>query len=343
MPIAFKERYLIFGGTGSLGTILTKRLLLKHAHIGIFSRDESKHFKHKIEFDNHNSIEYFVGDVRNYNAVYRAITIFRPDYVICAAAMKQVPLCEEFPMEAIQTNIMGTYNIAEAINAYVNMHDIKVKTLAISTDKSVKSVNAYGATKALQEKLHMSYGSSRLNANCVRYGNVLESTGSVIPFFKALLRKSERLPVTDMRMTRFLLSLDEAVDLIFIAMETDCTGHVFVPSIKSARIIDLAEVLCEAEGKNPGTYVYETNGRPGEKLHELLISEEECCRVRGVDNHYEIGPNTIGSCSTIVPTEHLFSSGFAANLLKKDELRSFLQEKGVISCKQWESPAHMVS
>jgi len=342
MPTRSKK-YLIFGGTGSLGTTLTRRLLLQGHTVAVFSRDEAKNFYHKRLFAKHQKhIQYFIGDVRNYNTVLGAIVRFQPDAIIAAAAMKQVPLCEEFPEEAVQTNVIGTQNVAQAAAEFARTAsgagvELPVRVLSISTDKAVKPVNAYGCTKALQERIHLRYNRNGVLANCVRYGNVLESTGSVLPVFKAQLEAKQCLTVTDASMTRFLLSLDEAVDLIFKALADNEGGKIFVPKLRSAYIMDVAETMCEAAGRDPANSIVTMGIRPGEKLHELLISEEECHRVR-FESEQDCFVIQWQDEDYSTWSEHLFSSGDPANLITKPELEAFLQEKGVIPCVS-ESPA----
>jgi FlaA1/EpsC-like NDP-sugar epimerase len=330
-----KKRILIFGGTGSLGTTLTRRFLLHGYTIGIYSRDEAKHFNHRNTFPN-SDIHYFIGDIRDYTSVLRAIKKFHPDIIICAAAMKQVPACEIQPFEAVQTNILGTENIGLAASEFadgINMLEEKLRVLSISTDKAVKPINAYGATKMLQEKIHLNFNSPNLIANCVRYGNVLESTGSVIPFFKQKIKRGESLPVTHHQMTRFLLSLDEAVDLIFNALRDKSGGSIYIPSVRSSRITDLAEVLYEAYNSSIKTW-HLTGTRPGEKIHEILISEEECLHTfyHADYNCFTICPKKGININPSRYTEEAFSSGFSVNLLTRDELKQFLIKKKVIPC-----------
>jgi FlaA1/EpsC-like NDP-sugar epimerase len=331
------QKYLIFGGTGSLGTTLTRRLVLQGHTVAIFSRDEAKNFYHKqlfAKFQRH--IRYFIGDIRNYNTVLNAIFRFQPNAIIAAAAMKQVPLCEEFPEEAIQTNIIGAQNVAQAAVEFARTAsslgvDLPIPVLSISTDKAVKPVNAYGCTKALQEKIHLRYNGNGILANCVRYGNVLESTGSVLPVFKAQLEAEENLTVTDIAMTRFLLSLNEAVDLIFKGLADTEGGKVFVPKLRSAYIIEVAKEMCRAAGRDPLNSIVLTGIRPGEKLHEVLISEEECHRVQFnvIHGMFVIHPQAQNAQTW---TENNFSSNDLANLIKNRDLETFLQEKGVIPC-----------
>lgn len=328
---------MIFGGAGSLGRTLTSRILedAPQAQVVIFSRDEAKHFHMRNLFP-HLKVQYHTGDIRDYNSVIDAIRKHQPTNIINAAALKQVPLCEEFPAEAVATNVQGTQNIVRAAHSLA--HAAKgFNILSISTDKAVKPVNAYGATKMLQEKIHLNANYGFVKCNVVRYGNVLESTGSVIPFFRKLLSENKTLPVTDRNMTRFLLSLNEAVDLVFKAILSDENGKIFIPMIHSAYVYDIAELLCIRAGKDPDDAITLVGKRPGEKIHEILASEEEAERIEHLGSNHD-GYFTIGTTKAINPMrEDSFSS--LHNLLSYGTLQQFLLEKGVIECKS-ESQAH---
>lgn len=345
---ASAKTYFIFGGTGSLGKTLARRLLKLGRTVVVFSRDEVKHFLFRKEFSRFDGFFHnVIGDVRNSDAVYAAIQRHSPDVIIIASAMKQVPLCEDFPEEAVQTNVIGTQNILRAAEHYYK--DKQCQILSVSTDKAVKPVNAYGHSKALQEAIHLTYNKSQaLVANCVRYGNVLESTGSVIPFFKKLLDQGVALPITDPAMTRFILSLDEAVNLIFDALKDTEGGKIFVPKVRSCKVTQIACALSNAYGIEPYSNLYNVGIRPGEKIHEVLISEEECRRTTLEDNHYVIRqPFDEQSDGCVVSdaslfTEEQFSSGYSGNYFSFNELETFLMAKGVISCES-ASRAHTVS
>lgn len=338
---------LIFGGTGALGSVLTRRILEGYTNEGrsgevltVFSRDEAKHYKLRNELGPlSNMMRNHVGDIRDFSAVLDVIRAYEPRLIINCSALKQVPLCEQFIEEAVKTNVLGMLNVARAINTV--RRDMGLIT--ISTDKMCKPINAYGHTKALQEKITLT---EVANSSVVRYGNVLESTGSVIPFFKALLAKGKKLPVTDKRMTRFLLSLDDAVDLIFSAMHMHrgiMHRHaVLVPRLKAASIQELAEVLCEAHGRDPHANVYETQMRPGEKLHEILVAEHEAHRVHDQGRYF-----TIGEFPYAGEDNKFFEAQFCSNhpdvLLNKASLHTFLRDKGVLQCSPSESQALQAS
>lgn len=263
----FKNKtVLITGGTGSFGKHFCRSLLTKCAPkaIRIYSRDELKQHEMRQEIDDAR-LRYFIGDVRDENRLRRAME--GADYVVHAAALKQVPACEYNPFEAVKTNIHGAQNV---INAAIDS-DVK-KVIALSTDKAVNPVNLYGATKLCADKLFIqgnAYAGERdTRFSCVRYGNVIASRGSVIPLF---LKQREKgvLTITDKRMTRFWITLDQAVNLIFKAFNYMQGGEIFIPKIPSMRIIDLAKAIC------PKCQIKTIGIRPGEKLHEALTGEDE--------------------------------------------------------------------
>lgn len=264
------ETVLITGGTGTFGRKFVKSLLkLGWSRIIVFSRDEFKHYQMQREFprEKYPQLRFFLGDIRDKERLCRAFE--GVDVVVHAAALKQVPVLEYNPIEAVKTNVLGAQNVIEAaIDKGVK------KVIALSTDKAVNPVNLYGATKLTMEKLFVSAnaytGAKDTHFAVVRYGNVVGSRGSVIPFFKSLIEKGEReLPITDPKMTRFWITLDDAVELVLFAIERSYGGEIFVPYIPSMRIVDLATAMCpECKQRIIGI-------RPGEKLHETLISEDE--------------------------------------------------------------------
>lgn len=294
------KRVVITGGTGSLGKTLLRRIMSnefgKPAKVVVFSRDEAKQhdirtqYLHKafatdeVAYSNFERLlEFQIGDVRDYASV--ASALIGADVVFHAAALKQVPACEYFPFEAIQTNLIGAQNIVRAIRE----RDMPIETVVgVSTDKAVNPVNVMGMTKALQERLLIRANLDRPKTRfiVVRYGNVLASRGSVIPLFHHQIRMGGPVTLTDRRMTRFLLSLDEAVDTIFAAVKNARPGEIFVPRVMSANIADLAEALID--GRDIPLSV--TGIRPGEKLHEVLVSREEAFRTRQDGEFYAIAP-----------------------------------------------------
>jgi UDP-N-acetylglucosamine 4,6-dehydratase len=273
---------LITGGTGSFGKKFTTMLLneLHPKKIIIYSRDELKQHEMRVAGYDHESLRYFIGDVRDADRMRRAL--HGVDIVVHAAALKQVPACEYNPMEAIKTNIMGTSHVVEAaLDAGVK------KVMAISTDKAVNPVNLYGATKLAAEKLVVQSNSyaagTATRYSCTRYGNVVGSRGSVVPVFLAQ-RGSGKVTVTDDRMTRFWLSLDQGVHFVAHCIETMHGGEVFVPKIPSTKVIDLAHAIA------PKAKIEIIGIRPGEKLHEVLISEDEARTTIELKDMYVVQP-----------------------------------------------------
>jgi UDP-N-acetylglucosamine 4,6-dehydratase len=257
------KKILITGGTGSFGRRFIRRIAGQGpTKIIVFSRDEFKQSQMKAEFDYEN-IRFFIGDVRDRDRLRRAFS--HVDYVIHAAALQQVPALEYCPSEAIQTNVGGAANIIEAAL------DTGVKKVVnLSTDKAVNPINLYGASKLCAEKLFTAANNYARTKFCsVRYGNVIGSRGSIIPLFEKLKERGEKeFPITDLRMTRFWLTLDEAVDLVLFALGTSMGGEIYVPKIPSMKVTDLARTI------EPHCSFKEIGIRPGEKLHETLISED---------------------------------------------------------------------
>jgi FlaA1/EpsC-like NDP-sugar epimerase len=294
------KRILITGGTGSLGKTLVRRFLegtAGHpAKLIVLSRDEAKQHSMRMEYQNRAAatdeiiyrnfqelLEFRIGDVRDYHSVTQALRDV--DIVFNAAALKQVPTCEYFPYEAVRTNIEGPENIVRAIQE----HRLPIATVVgVSTDKACKPVNAMGMTKALQERVFIQANIRCRDTRfvCVRYGNVLASRGSVIPLFHDQIRNGGPVTITTPEMTRFLLSLNDAVDVIFAAVETGAAGETYIPRVPSALVTHIATALI---GERP----IETKIvgiRPGEKVHETLVSEEEAHRTVERGSYYAILP-----------------------------------------------------
>lgn len=278
------KKVLVTGGTGSLGHVLIDRILTGElgdpARITVFSRDETKQHAMKLEYGNR--LSFRIGDIRDYHSVAGAL--MNTDIVFNAAALKQVPTCEYSPFEAVQTNIYGVENIVRAIHEL----SLPIETVVgISTDKACKPVNVMGLTKAIQERILI-----RANIDnpftrfiCVRYGNVLASRGSVIPMFQEQIRNGQPLTVTTAEMTRFLLSLNDAVDIVFTALRDANRGEIYIPRIPAARVLDIADVMAD------GVHEVKIIGiRPGEKTHEILVSEEEAGRTVLRGKYYAIMP-----------------------------------------------------
>ena len=272
---------LITGGTGSFGNRILKRLLpLNPKEIRVYSRDEKKQYDMKYgDYQGIKNISFFVGDVRDRKRLGEVIA--GCDIAYHAAALKQVPSCEYCPEEAVKTNINGAINLIDcAIEAGVK------KVVAISTDKAVKPVNVMGMTKAVQEKLITAANDIPKNKttifSCVRYGNVMGSRGSAIPFFRKLIKEGKEVTITHPEMTRFMLTLDDAIDLVFFATEHMKGGEIFVKKAPSTKMVDLARMLFKQIKGSDSGFKYKIIGTyPGEKIHEILISEEE--RGRSVD------------------------------------------------------------
>lgn len=281
-----KKSVLVSGGTGSFGNFIVRRLLdLGAKEVRVLSRDEKKQHDMRVFYRDKTNISFVIGDVRNRDRLDEAMSGI--DIMFHAAALKQVPACENFPDEAIQTNVSGAQNVVDA--ALRNKLEAFVM---ISTDKAVKPVNVMGITKALQERIVLRGNLSRLNRGtkfaCVRYGNVLRSRGSVIPLFRRLLVSGKRLTITDERMTRFLLTLNDAIDLVLYAAEHQRGGEIFVRKAPSSLITDLAEIVCDEAGK---PLEYDVIGMlPGEKLNEILLSEEELMRTEDLGAYYKVHP-----------------------------------------------------
>ncbi|MQC26233.1 MAG: UDP-N-acetylglucosamine 4,6-dehydratase (inverting) [Chloroflexi bacterium] len=273
---------LVTGGTGSFGRAFIRILLeeYKPEKVIVFSRDELKQHEMRVAGFDQANLRYFIGDIRDLPRLTRAMD--GVDVVVHAAALKQVPACEYNPMEAIKTNILGTSNVVEAaLECRVE------KVMALSTDKAVSPANLYGATKLAAEKLTVqsnAYSGDRpTRFSCVRYGNVVGSRGSVVPMF-IRQRQSGAITITDERMTRFWLSLEQGVKFVLRCIEQMQGGEVFVPKLPSTTLTDLARVIA------PDAKLEIIGIRPGEKLHEMLISEDEARTTRELDDMYVIQP-----------------------------------------------------
>lgn len=279
------QKILITGGTGSFGKKFTKKILEDYdpEKIIIYSRDEYKQYLMQKQFEGYDNIRFFIGDVRDKDRLYRAFD--GVDVVIHAAALKQVPAAEYNPLEAVKTNIQGAVNIIDAsIDREVE------KIVALSTDKAVNPINLYGATKLVSDKLFVAgnayVGDKDTKFSVVRYGNVSGSRGSVIPFFKSLLDNgAKKLPITDERMTRFWITLDKAVDMVIKSLKEAQGGELYVKKCPSFKVTDLAEAM------NPGAETEDVGIRPGEKLHEVMVTNEDSRTTYEYDDHFIIYPN----------------------------------------------------
>lgn len=342
MTLLTGKRILITGGTGSLGKVLLRRILTEElgrpAKITIFSRDEGKQHALRVAYMNrkaateeiiynnfNNLIDFRIGDVRNLASIAGAMR--HADIVINTAALKQVPSCEYFPMEAVKTNIEGAQNIAQAIRDY----NLNIETVVcISTDKAVAPVNVMGMSKALQERIFLTANldTPQTRFIAVRYGNVLASRGSVIPLFHEQIKSGQNITITHTDMTRFLLSLDQAVNVIFAAMKDAHPGETYIPIIPAAKVTDIAKVLI---GNRP-TKIEITGIRPGEKLHEALISEEEGRRAFRRGDYYVIPSILPELQSPQTETHEVRGRTYTSNddVMAIDEVESVLKRNALL-------------
>lgn len=326
---------LVTGGTGSFGKQYTQTLLerFQPKKIIIFSRDELKQFEMQQSF-NHECMRYFIGDVRDEERMMQACK--GVDFIIHAAAMKQVPAAEYNPMECIKTNIDGAENVIRAA-----IENKVKKVIALSTDKAANPVNLYGATKLCSDKLFVAannmVGGEVPRFSVVRYGNVVGSRGSVVPFFRKLIEEGHcTLPITDMRMTRFWITLQQGVDFVIKNFSRMKGGEIFVPKIPSVTMTDLARAI------SPSASLEEIGIRPGEKLHEKMCPKDDSYRTIEFDDHFVISPsitfyeevvdytvNNIGECGKKVDQGFSYDSGTNSWFLDVEETKSLLNEAGV--------------
>ena len=321
---------LITGGTGTLGKALVRRILTyypKVKRLVVFSRDEQKQFQMNQEFSDHqiDTLRYFIGDIRDFDRLKRAFKEI--DYVIHTAAMKHVPIAEYNPMECVKTNVLGAENL---INACLET-DVK-KVVALSTDKAAAPINLYGATKLCSDKLFIAAnnirGRNSINFSVVRYGNVMGSNGSVIPLF---IRKKKEgvLPITNPQMTRFNISIEDGVDMVLHALENAWGGEIFVPKIPSYRITDLADAIA------PNCKKEIVGIRPGEKIHEEMITKSDSYTTYDLGKYYAILPQkpTWDLASFIkkfnakkAPEGMSYNSGENTKWVNAEELRVLIKE-----------------
>lgn len=320
---------LVTGGTGSFGHQFVSYVLEHYEpkKIIIYSRDEYKQFVMQNEYKNHpqaDKLRFFIGDVRDKERLYRAFD--GVDYVVHAAALKQVPSCEYNPMEAVKTNINGAMNIVDAAL------DCGVKrVVALSTDKAVNPINLYGGTKLVSDKLFIAAnayaGEKNVNFSIVRYGNVAGSRGSVIPFFRNIVANGgNSLPITDYRMTRFWISLEQGVELVIKALSEAKGGETFISKIPSFKITDLAQAIL------PGCEMPEVGIREGEKLHEIMVTREDSLLTYEYDKHFIVYPHfdwwdkdKIQTGGKKVEQGFEYSSGKNTEWLSVDDLKELLK------------------
>lgn len=324
------QTILVTGGTGSWGYELVRQLLTYNPkEIRIFSRNESNQFTMKQEFDNNPKLHFIIGDIKEKDALLEAC--HGVDYIFHLAALKHVPVCEDQPIEALKTNVIGTQNVIDAAIA-CNVH----RVVYISTDKASDPSNFYGLSKAMGERLiiHANTLKTATRFVCIRGGNVLGTNGSVIHVFKRQIQEKQKVGITDLKMTRFFLTVQDAIKLVFKATFESIGGEIFVMKMPACRIIDLAHVLIEASNKE--NIEIETLGiRPGEKIHELLLSAYESTMTIAYDDEYYI----------ILPAIHIkgikeryakykpvnledYNSG--TELMSKDEIKEMLMKGGFI-------------
>lgn len=339
MPKLFEgKRILVTGGTGSLGQVLVRRLMSGvdgvPESVTVFSRDEAKQHYMRLDFMQKRTatdevifencrqrLKFVIGDVRDYSSVLRVAR--NKDIIFAAAALKQVPSCEYFPWEAVRTNIGGAENLVRAIA----QNDLPVETvMGISTDKACKPVNVMGMTKSIQERVYIE-GNLRAPDTrfiCARYGNVLASRGSVVPLFLDQIAAGGPVTITTADMTRFLLTLEDAVDTIFAAVGNATPGETYIPRCPSAKMTDLAAYLI---GDKPIEMVI-TGIRPGEKIHEILLSEEEATRtVFGAKGYYALRPMLPELAGPVESPALVGDYSSADALMTHDELATFLETK----------------
>ena len=318
------KNILITGGTGSFGHQIVSQLLkFQPNKIVVFSRDEKKQYDMQNEFkENLDILEFIIGDVRDYTSIYDATKNI--DIVYHAAALKQVPNSENHPFEAVKTNVIGAENVRRA--AIENEVEVVV---AVSTDKAVKPINVMGMTKAIQERLMLNPTNGKWDTKfiCVRYGNVIGSRGSVIPFFKERIEKGEFLPITNYEMTRFLLRLEEAIDLVFKATIEGETGQLFVKMMPACYVINLAKVMGKVMTGKDDYPIKEVGIRPGEKIHEVLVSEEEMRRAVETEEHYVIYPYGELKKPSLLRDLNEYTSN-NTQMLEDNEIVSLLKREG---------------
>lgn len=322
------KKIFITGGTGSFGKAFVNLTLKKFnpKKIVIYSRDESKQWDMQQEYRNSKKIEFIIGDIRDYKNLNNSMR--EMDLVVHAAATKIVPTAETNPFECIKTNINGSMNV---INAAIN-NNVK-KVVALSTDKACNPINLYGATKLAADKLFISGNLENNKKNTkftiVRYGNVIGSRGSVIPYFQSVIKKYSRIPITDLKMTRFIISLKECVQFVWMAFDKMYGGEIFVKKIPSMKILDIANAIT----KNKNTYNV-IGIRPGEKLHEEMISVEDSFFTYEFKNYYKILPSILDKKSLYIMSQggkkvgkdFSYKSNINDKWISSNELKNWLKK-----------------
>ncbi len=323
MSLLSGSSVFVTGGTGSFGKAFLREILDHHdpRRVVVFSRDELKQYEARQLFDDDPRLRWFIGDIRDRSRLERAMHGI--DYVVHAAALKQVDTAEYNPFEFVQTNVNGSQNVIEAaIDQGVK------KVVALSTDKASSPINLYGATKLCADRMFVSgnhYAAAHeTRFSVVRYGNVMGSRGSVIPFFRRLADEGESLPITDLRMTRFWITLPQAVQFVLDSFESMTGGEIYVPRIPSMRVTDLAQAV------SPGSAMHEIGIRPGEKLHEEMIAPDDSRRTLRLGDRYVIMPYVGGwgyeapEAGEAVPEGWTYRSDSNDLWLSVDELRDLI-------------------
>ena len=316
------ERILIVGGTGSLGQALIKRLRTQN-EVVVFSRDELKQWSLRNEIKD-DSVSFFVGDMRDRQRLEEVLLTTLPTVVVIAAALKQVDTCEMAPGESIKTNVLGVQNLVEVTERNLARLEGLKTVVMVSTDKACEPTNVYGMSKALAERIvtSRSYLHEGIRFVAVRYGNVLESRGSIIPLFRHQVDHAPALTLTHPEMTRFAMTLGDSIDLILTAATRGGSGETWIPRLGSMRIRDLAEIFSRRSGKP----VKEIGMRPGEKLHEMLISRPESLRARTVDDFYVLD----SALAPIASDAQTFEYSSGQDVLSQEALETYLTGLGVI-------------
>ena len=320
------EKILIIGGTGSLGHKLVDRYL-KNNIIYIYSRDECKHWKMSIEYAKNTNLKFVIGDIRDLNKITQTLLRIQPTIIIIAAALKHIDRCEYETNECISTNALGTQNVLNSIETFHNLLNIKTVCF-ISTDKACSPVNIYGMAKAISECLMIEKSKEVPNIKfvTVRYGNVLNSRGSIIPTLHEIGKneKYNQYTITDRRMTRFVMTLDQSVDLIQHAITYGESGDIVIPKLISCKIIDLIELFSEKYNKP----IVDGNLRPGEKMLESLINETQSMRLEyGPDGYMYIKPPYK---NIMIDNDKIKDYNSKLNPLSKDDLKIYLKDLNLL-------------
>jgi UDP-N-acetylglucosamine 4,6-dehydratase len=332
MANAFKDKnILVTGGTGSIGSEIVRKVLQRKPNVvRVFDNDETELFNLEQELRSYPNVRFLVGDVRDKERLQRAVEGI--DFVFHAAALKHVPLCEYNPFEAVKTNVLGTQNVIEAA-----MEEEVEKLITISTDKAVNPVNVMGATKLLAERLTVSAnyykGLRKTTFSCVRFGNVLDSRGSVIPLFQNQIARGGPLTLTDMHMTRFVMSIPRAVDLVFKAAEMARRGEIFILKMPALRISDLAKAMIDElaprYGYRPESIKVKVSGkRAGEKMYEELLTADEAMNARETRDMFVITPAAKSKGSKKTSAEE-YRSDQDGILLGKEEIKEILRGNSI--------------